>query len=66
MTAITRVRALGGSLAVTIPIELVREKNLKEDEVIEIEIKKHKKDYFGALKGIGKFTRGDKAKGQLD
>ena len=66
MTAITRIRALGGSLAVTIPIELVREKNLKEDEVVEIEIKKHKKDYFGALKGIGKFTHGDKAKGQLD
>ena len=66
MTAITRVRALGGSLAVTIPIEIVREKNLREDEVVEIEIKKHKKDYFGALKGIGKFTREDRTKGQLD
>ena len=60
MVAITRIRALGGSLAVTIPIDIVREKNLKEDEVVEIEIKKHKKDYFGALKGIGKFTRKDR------
>lgn len=66
MNAITRIRALGGSLAVTIPKELVRKENLKEDEVVEIEIKKHRKDYFGALKGIGKFTRRDKAKGQLD
>ncbi|MEK6844241.1 MAG: AbrB/MazE/SpoVT family DNA-binding domain-containing protein [Nanoarchaeota archaeon] len=57
MVAITRIRALGGSLAVTIPIDIVREKNLKEDEVVEIEIKKHKKDYFGALKGIGKYNR---------
>ena len=60
MAAITRIRALGGSLAVTIPIELVREKSLKEDEFVEIEIKKHKKDYFGALKGIGKFTEKDR------
>ena len=60
MVAITRIRALGGSLAVTIPIELVRKKGLKEDEFVEIEIKKHRKDYFGALKGIGKFTEKDR------
>lgn len=60
MTTITRIRALGGSLAVTIPIEIVREQGLKEDEVVEIEVKKHKKDYFGALKGIGKFTEKDR------
>ena len=29
-------------------------------------IKNRKKDYFGALKGIGKFTREDRMKGQLD
>ena len=58
----TRIRALGGSLAVTIPIEIVREENLREDEVVEITIKKQKKDYFGALKGIGKFTREDRMK----
>lgn len=57
MVAITRIRALGGSLAVTIPIEIVRAQNLKEDEVVEIEVKKHKKDYFGALKGIGHYNR---------
>ncbi|MBS3077406.1 hypothetical protein J4233_03985 [Candidatus Pacearchaeota archaeon] len=60
MAAITRIRALGGSLAVTIPIELVREKNLKEDEIVEIEIKKHKKDYFGALRDLGKFAQKDR------
>ncbi len=60
MTAITRIRTLGGSLAVTIPIEIVRMQGLKEDEVVEIQVKKHKKDYFGALKGIGKFTDKDR------
>lgn len=57
MAAITRIRALGGSLAVTIPVELVREKGLHANQEVEIEIKKVKKDYFGALKGIGPYNR---------
>lgn len=57
MEVITRIRALGGSLAVTIPAKIVKNKGLKEDEVVEIEIRKHKKDYFGALKGIGSYNR---------
>ncbi|MEK6850441.1 MAG: AbrB/MazE/SpoVT family DNA-binding domain-containing protein [Nanoarchaeota archaeon] len=65
MVAITRIRTLGGSLAVTIPIELVRMQGLKEDEIVEIEVKKHKKDYFGALKGIGKFTDKDRMEDRL-
>ncbi|MBU0907138.1 MAG: AbrB/MazE/SpoVT family DNA-binding domain-containing protein [Nanoarchaeota archaeon] len=60
MASLTRIRALGGSLAVTIPIELVRAENLKVDEVVEVEIKKHKKDYFGALQGLSKFTQKDR------
>ena len=57
MTSLTKTRTLGGSLAVTIPIELVRKEGLKEDELVEIEIRKVKKDYFGALKGIGDYKR---------
>ncbi|HLC78014.1 MAG TPA: AbrB/MazE/SpoVT family DNA-binding domain-containing protein [Candidatus Nanoarchaeia archaeon] len=57
MTSLTKTRVLGGSLAVTIPIELVRKEGLKEDELVEIEVKKAKKDYFGALKGIGSYKR---------
>ena len=34
MAAITRIRTLGGSLAVTIPIEIVRSQSLKEDEIV--------------------------------
>lgn len=55
--ALTKIRVLGGSLAVTIPVGLVRKEELKEDELVEIEIKKVKKDYFGALKGIGSYNR---------
>ena len=57
MVALTKTRILGGSLAVTIPVDLVRKEGLKEDELVEIEIKKVRKDYFGALKGIGNYKR---------
>lgn len=60
------VRRIGGSLVVTIPKEMVREEQIEENEVIEINVKKPRKDYFGALKGIGSFTREDRANGQLD
>lgn len=57
MEAIAKTRAVGGSLVVTIPIGLVREEDLRENEVVEIKVKKRKKNYFGALKGIGPYVR---------
>lgn len=57
MAALTKTRILGGSLAVTIPVDLVRKEGLKEDELVEIEVKRIKKDYFGALRGIGPYKR---------
>ncbi len=57
MATLTKTRVLGGSLAVTIPVDMVRKEGLKEDELVEIEVKKVKKDYFGALKGIGTYKR---------
>ena len=66
MTLITITRKIGGSIIVTIPIEIVKEQNIQEDELVEIQVKKKRKDYFGALKGIGSFTEEDELKGQLD
>jgi len=63
---LTKTRAVGGSLMITIPIELVKTEMLKENEVVEIEVKKFKKDFFGALKGIGRFTQEDEFKGQFE
>lgn len=60
MEALTKTRAVGGSLVVTIPIEIVREENLGENEVVEIQVKKRKKSYFGIFKGIGKFSEKDR------
>jgi len=66
MKTLTRTRAIGGSLVVTIPKEIVREEFLKEGELVEIEVKKTKKDFFGALKGIGSFTKEDELMGHFD
>jgi hypothetical protein len=65
--AIAKTRKIGGSLVVTIPVEIIKDQNIEEGETIEIKVKKRKKDYFGALKGIGHYNRKeDRARGQLD
>lgn len=66
MKALTRTRSVGGSLIVTVPKEIVREESLGEGELIEIEVEKIKKDFFGLLKGLGSFTKEDELKGQLE
>jgi len=66
MKNITKTRAVGGSLVLTIPAEIVKEQMIKENELVEIEVRKLKKDFFGMLKGIGPFTEEDKIKGQFE
>ena len=61
MDTIAKTRVIGGSLIVTIPSEIVKLENLKEGEFVEFKVKKIKKDYFGALKGIGHYKREDRA-----
>ena len=41
---------------VTLPKELVKSEKIKEGEVIEIRVKKLRKDGFGILRGTGPFT----------
>ena len=59
MKAMTRTKAVGGSIMVTIPKEIVREEGINVGELIEIEVSKPKKkpNYFGMLKGIGPFKK---------
>ena len=60
LTSLARTRKIGGSLVVTIPIEIVKEEQLEENQIVEIKVKKQRRDYFGALKGIGSFTKKDR------
>ena len=57
MKTVVKTQKIGGSLMVRIPKDIVNEKSLKEGAFVEIEISRPRKDFFGVLKGIGKFTK---------
>ena len=66
MEILTRTRAVGGSLVVTIPKEVVDENSIKEGELVKIKVEKVKKDFFGVLKGVGPFTSEDELKSHFE
>ena len=55
-------RKVGGSIVVTLPRELVETQKIKENEIVEITVKKCRKDGFGLLKGMNAFTVEDELK----
>ena len=59
---LTRTRREGGSLVVTLPKDLVRSEGIKEGELVEVTVKKLRKEGFGILKGIQPFTANDELK----
>jgi len=60
MESITKVKKVGGSLMVTLPKELVEAEKLQPEQTVKILLKKVKRSFFGAAKGIGPWTKGDK------
>jgi len=54
---IQKTKKIGGSLMVRIPKEIVDLEAIHEGEAVHIEIKKLRKDWFGACKGIGPFNK---------
>lgn len=65
METLTRTRAVGGSLVVTIPKEIVEEESIKEGELVKINVEKVKKSGFGLFKGIDSFTKEDELDTEL-
>ncbi len=57
--AIVRSRKIGGSIVVRIPKEATEQEGIRAGELVEVEVRKARKDFFGALKGVGKFSRED-------
>jgi bifunctional DNA-binding transcriptional regulator/antitoxin component of YhaV-PrlF toxin-antitoxin module len=57
--ALVKARKVGGSLMITIPKELVEQEDIKEGEIIEVEVRKARKSGFGLTPGIGHFTHED-------
>src|SRR5437016_9887202 len=62
LLALARVRKVGGSLVVTIPREVAEEEGVKAGELVNLEIRKTRKSFFGAARGIGPFTVEDEMK----
>ena len=57
--AFVRSRKAGGSIVISIPRKVAEREGTKEGELLEIDVRKARKDWFGAFKGIGSFTRKD-------
>jgi len=60
--SVVKARKVGSSLVVTIPKKLAESKKIKEGELVEITVRKVKKDKFGVFKGMKPF----KAEDELD
>ncbi|MEK6889530.1 MAG: hypothetical protein AABW80_05495 [Nanoarchaeota archaeon] len=63
---LAKPRKIGGSLVITIPSNIVKSEQIDETQFLEVKVRKKRVDGFGILKGIGSFTREDRAKGQLE
>ena len=66
MMALSKTRKIGGSLVVTIPKIVVEQKGLVADQAVKIQIEKVKKSGFGISKGLPRFTKADRFRGQLE
>jgi antitoxin component of MazEF toxin-antitoxin module len=55
--ATVRVRRVGGSIVARIPKELVDELGIDEGELVELEVRKVRRDWFGAFKELKGFSR---------
>jgi len=56
---VVKTRRIGGSLMVTIPREVVEQEDIREGELLEVEVRKARRSFFGITPGIGPFTRED-------
>jgi antitoxin component of MazEF toxin-antitoxin module len=63
---LAKTRKVGGSIVVTLPKELVETQNIKENQCVEITVKKCRKNGFGMFKSMSQFTEEDEMKGQLE
>ena len=63
--SVAQVRAVGGSLIVTIPKKVVDREGIHAGEWVKLDVKKVRKDYFGCLPGVGSFTKEDEFQSEL-
>lgn len=59
MESITKLRRVGGSIVATVPKKVIELEGFVPGQVVKITVERVKKSGFGALKGIGSFTKED-------
>jgi bifunctional DNA-binding transcriptional regulator/antitoxin component of YhaV-PrlF toxin-antitoxin module len=59
---LAKTRKVGGSIVITIPKELVQTQKIRENEFVEVTVKKCRKNGFGVLRGMAPFTVKDELK----
>ena len=62
VSCLTKTRKVGGSIVVTLPKELVETQKIRENEFVEVTVKKCRKNGFGVLKNMAPFTVEDELK----
>ena len=57
--ALIKAKRIGGSIMVRLPKEVVEKEDIHEGELVELEVRKAKRSWFGSMPGIGPMTRED-------
>jgi antitoxin component of MazEF toxin-antitoxin module len=57
--AVVRAKKVGGSIMVRLPKEVVDQENIHEGEMVEVDVRKAKKSWFGIDPDIGRMTKED-------
>jgi antitoxin component of MazEF toxin-antitoxin module len=54
---VVKTRKIGGSIVVRIPKDLVEQEDIREGELVELQVRKVRKDWFGAFPQLEPFSR---------
>jgi antitoxin component of MazEF toxin-antitoxin module len=54
---VVKTRKIGGSIVVRIPKDVVEQEDIREGELVELQVRKVRKDWFGAFPQLEPFSR---------
>ncbi len=59
VSVVVKAKKVGGSIMVRVPKEIVEQQDIKPGELVEVQIRKARKDGFGMFPHLPPFTRED-------
>lgn len=60
MLVFSKTRKVGGSIVATIPKDAVKGLGLKENETVELDVRRPEKSFFGAFKKLSAYSSKDR------